>query len=198
MLKEHIFTNSFINLYTNNNCLYLKTSLEETFKLYKYAYLYNYILDKDNKAHICLIDYKSNVIYITFNNNNLNNVSSFKLNISLKNLKNLSVYTINNLLHVFFTKKLNKNEFIINHLIYDFYNQVWNLFEVGSTNKYSNQIYCVNILNNCLLCSYYTYVNKSIIKKIFSFDEIKKCWNDYHSQKTSQLLMNYCDSITYK
>lgn len=198
MLRKDVFPNSFVKLYTKNNSLYLKNSLEETFKLSRYIHLYSYIIDSTNKVHICLIDSKSNIIYITFKNNILDNISSFKLDINIKNLSNLSVYTINHLLHVFFIRKVNKNEFIIHHLIYDFNNKVWDLLQIGSTNKSSKPIYSVNISNNCLLCSYSTYINKSLIRKNLSFDEIKKCWNDYYKQKTSQLLMNYCNSLKYK
>lgn len=198
MLKKDVFPNSFIKLYTKNNSLYLKTNLEETFKISKYAHLYSYILDNDNKAHICLIDSKSNIIYITFKNNILDNVSSFKLDINIKNLSNLSVYTIKHSLHTFFIRKVSRNEFIIHHLIYDFNNKVWSLLKIGSTSKSSNPVYSVKISNNCLLCSYSTYINKAIVRKNLSFDEVNECWNNYYSQKTSQLLMSYCDSIEYK
>ena len=52
MLRKDVFPNSFVKLYTKNNSLYLKNSLEETFKLSRYIHLYSYIIDSTNKVHI--------------------------------------------------------------------------------------------------------------------------------------------------
>lgn len=198
MLKKDTFPNSLAKLYTRNSSLYLKNALEENFKLSKYTHLYSYTLDINNKFHICLIDYKSNIVYITFEDNVLNNISSFKLDFNIKNLSNLSVYIINNSLFTFFIKKVSKNEFIIYNLNYNFNTKDWNLLQVASINKSSNPIYSVSISNNCLLCSYSTYINKTLVRKTLTLDNINNCWNDYYKQKTSQLLIRYCNSIKYK
>lgn len=198
MLKKDTFPNSLAKLYTRNSSLYLKNALEENFKLSKYTHLYSYTLDINNKFHICLIDYKSNIVYITFEDNVLNNISSFKLDFNIKNLSNLSVYIMNNSLFTFFIKKVSKNEFIIYNLNYNFNTKDWNLLQVASINKSSNPIYSVSISNNCLLCSYSTYINKTLVRKTLTLDNINNCWNDYYKQKTSQLLIRYCNSIKYK
>ncbi|MCU9809239.1 MAG: hypothetical protein ACRDC3_08100 [Paraclostridium dentum] len=189
--------NVSLSIFNKNNCLYIKNFTNKLEKISNNVYLYSAIIDNYNDIHICFIDLKNYFYYYTYNNNSLNLISSFKLNVSSKKVSKLSMHLLNDSINIFFSKSLNKHYHNICHLNYNFYNNELLELTIKSAYKNTLPLYTINVSNNHIICSYYVNSKNKIDLESMVYNDNKKCWSNFSNIYTSNVLFKYCDTIKY-
>jgi hypothetical protein len=197
MIVLNTTNNSSLCIFNKNNYLYIKNSLGSIQKISNSVYLYSSIIDKLDIIHICYIDLKGFFNYCTYEKNNINFVSTFKLNAYVKKISNLSLYISNNSLNIFFATYLDNNLYNICHMNYDLHTYEYLDYIIKNVYKSNNQIYKINISNNYIICSYNSSKGSTNYKSM-AFNLINKSWLDFSSINPSTTLFDYCDSIKYE
>lgn len=186
-----------LSIFNKNNCLYIKNYTNKIENISNNVYLYSAIIDKYDDIHISFIDLKNYFYYYTYNNNSLNLISSFKLNVSSKKVSKLSMHLLNDSINIFFSKSLNKHYHNICHLNYNFYNNELLELTIKSAYKNTLPLYTINVSNNHIICSYYVNSKNKIDLESMVYNDNKKCWSNFSNIYTSNVLFKYCDTIKY-
>lgn len=189
--------NLAVSIFNKNNCLYIKNYTNKIEGISNNVYLYSALIDNYNDIHICFIDLKNYFYYYTYNNNSLNLISSFKLNVSSKKVSKLSIHLLNDSINVFFSKSINKHYHNIYHLNYSFYNNELIEFDIKNAFKSRLPLYTINVSNNHIICSYYVKSKNKIDLESMVYNDNKKDWSHFSNIKTSNILFKYCDTIKY-
>lgn len=197
MIVLNTTTNYSIYVFSKNNCLFIKDSFGDIKKVSNSIYLYSSIIDDFDVIHICYIDLKGCLNYCTYEKNNINFISTFKLNSYVKKINKLSMYIVNNSLNIFFARYKSHNLYNIHHINYDFYNYKFLEYQFEDVRKVNNSIYTINISNNYIVCSYSNLIKSNNFKSM-AFDLVNKCWVNFSTVKSSTVLFDYCNSIRYE
>uniref|UniRef100_UPI0022DFC21D hypothetical protein n=1 Tax=Paeniclostridium hominis TaxID=2764329 RepID=UPI0022DFC21D len=98
---------------------------------------------------------------------------------------------------IFFARYKSHNLYNIHHINYDFYNYKFLEYQFEDVRKVNNSIYTINISNNYIVCSYKNLIKSNNFKSM-AFDLVNKCWVNFSTVKSSNVLFDYCNSIIYE
>ncbi|MGL6107665.1 hypothetical protein [Romboutsia sp.] len=205
-------------IYTEKNCLYIKNINEYTEKLSNNIYSYSANLDDKNNIHLCCLDTSGRLVHFFNNNGSWKKKVIHKFFNSLRNIKDMRLYIINDLLNVFVVESspISENLYKISHLYFNISNYNVSRYNITNIFKDKECIYKLNIdeLSNII----FEYKSKSNISRnlsdnILIFNTLGRKWitpnalircNPNGSSLRMPLsnikddIFEYCYSIKYK
>ena len=202
-------------IYSDRGCLYIKNINEQSEKIANNISSYCANVDELNKVHICCIDNLGKLIYITNNNGKWKKKIIHRVLNSLKNLKDMRLYILNNCINIFTVENytLNDNFYKVSHFNFDTKNYKFSRYNINNIYKENNSIYKLNIDDNSNIVFEYKSLNKSsrcftnhklifnsIDRKwIFPKDMFRNCSDEVKIISTIKNdIFEYCYSIKYK
>lgn len=205
-------------IYTDKNSLYIKNINEFTEKLSNNIYSYSASIDNKNNIHICCLDTFGKLIHIYNNNGNWNKRVISKCFKTLRNIKDIRLYIVNNLLNLFVIEKspISENLYKISHFYFDPSNYKLSRYNISNVFKDKESIYKLNIdeLSNIIFeYKSKSNLNRNISNNTLIFNTSSKNWLSSNSliRSTSNNIISkqyksnieddifeYCYSIRYK
>lgn len=168
-------------IYTDKNCLYIKNINEHTEKLSNNIYAYSANIDESQKIHICCIDLNGKLIHITNYKNHWRKKIICRVFNSIRNIKNMRLFIINNYLNVFVVEQSSLNDRMYKVCHFNFTPKNYNVSKFYINNIYKNEesIYKLNIDDLSNVVFEYNTLNastRSINNHIIIYNSESRSW----------------------
>lgn len=205
-------------IYTEKNCLCIKNINEKTERLANNIYSYSANLDSENNIHICSLDTSGKLIHF-FNSDGIwRKKVIHKCFNSLRNIKDLRLYILNDLLNIFIVEKSPLSDILykVSHFYFSQSDYKINRYSINNIFKDNEFIYKLNIDESSNIIFEYkckSNVTRSISDNILVFNTSSKSWlksnkltreklNNINTKTTNSNIKDdifeYCYSIKYK
>lgn len=184
-------------IYLKNNNLYFINEVNKHIRLYNNIFTYSYIKDILGCMHICCLDLKGKLIYITYRNKSIHKKFIYKCNI--KNLESIKLNLFNNFLNIFITRYNENKSFDVIHIKYNLLYSTYDKFTL--TNLLFNNLSCYISdykTDNILILELKYTTNEINIENKFCFSFNNNSWCEFNSVFLNSSLFNYHKSLTYK
>lgn len=205
-------------IYTDKNSLYIKNINEYTEKLSNNIYTYSANIDRENNIHICCLDTFGKLVHIYNNNGLWKKKSMSKCFNTLKNIKDLRLYVIDNLINLFVVEKspISENSYKISHFYFEQNNYKLSRYNINGVVKDKESIYKLNIDEFSNIIFEYKHksnIGRSIDDNTIIFNTTNKNWihsNHFIRSNTDTTdskqnksnikddIFDFCCSIKYK
>lgn len=196
-------------IYTDKCCLYIKNINEQTEKLANNIYSYSANIDDNENIHICGLDTHGKLTHFFNTNGHWRKKIITKVFNSIKNIKDMRLYVINDFFNVFIVEKypISDNLYKVSHFNFNPSNYKFSRYTINNISKENEHIYKLNIDEMSNIIFEYNISNtisrKTTENKIV-FDSISRLWlnpNTLNNGSTLDIksdIFNYCSSIKYK
>jgi len=206
-------------IYADKNCLYIKNINEQTEKLANNICAYSANIDDDNNIHICGLDSRGKLTHFFNNNGYWKKKSVHKIFNNIKNIKDMRLYILNDLLNIFVVEKypMSENLYKISHFNFNANDYKIYRYTINNICKYNEHIYKLNIDELSNIVFEYKSSNtgtRDVNDNTVIFNSASRKWinpislirsSDNNSKTNSQCNSNikndifeYCYSIKYK
>ncbi len=206
-------------VYTENNCLYIKSINDRIDKIAKNIVSYCANFDDKEFIHICSVDTKGRLIHFIYKNGRMRKKIFGKVCHNINNLKNMRLFIMEKYLNLFIIEEssLKENRFRISHYNFNPSNYSTYIYRINDIVKKDEYIYKLNIdeMSNMIL----TYETEdknnrsNFYSKTLIFNTKNRKWestnnllrnstsfsSDYNCTSTiKDDLFEFCYSISYK
>lgn len=205
-------------IYTDKNCLYIKNINEHTEKLANNIHSYCANIDNKKRIHICCIDFNGKLIHIMSHKNYWRKKVVYKVSNSVKNIKNMRVFIIDNFLNIFVVQQypIAEDIYKVSHLNFNYKNYSVSRHNINNIYKYDESIYKLEIdsLSNIIFeYNSLDYSTKDLYNHLIVFNSESRSWiKPNRLFRTSEIsdiscfdkpnikhnLFEYCYSLNYK
>lgn len=203
-------------IYTDKNCLYMKNINEHTEKLSNNIHTYSANIDNNQKIHVCGIDTSGKLIHFYNNNGYWKKKVICKTFSSIKNIKNMRLYIINNLFNVFIVEDypLSENLYRVTHFNFNLSNYKISKYHINNILKDNSSFYKLSVddLSNIIFEYKSTSSTRDFKNNTLIFNTTSRSWLNpttllrggsplYDNPSPSDIksdIFEYCYSITYK
>ena len=206
-------------IYADKNSLYIKNINEQTERLASNICAYSANIDDNNNIHICGLDYRGKLTHFFNNNGYWKKKSVHKIFNNIKNIKDMRLYILNDILNIFVVEKypMCENLYKISHFNFNASDYKIYKYTINNICKDNEHIYKLNIDELSNIVFEYKSSNagtRDVNDNTVIFNSSSRKWinptsiirsSDNNSKTNSQCNSNikddifeYCYSIKYK
>jgi hypothetical protein len=206
-------------IYADKNSLYIKNINEETERLASNICAYSANIDDNNNIHICGLDYRGKLTHFFNSNGYWLKKPVGKIFNNIKNIKDMRLYVLNDLLNIFVVEKypMSENLYKISHFNFNANDYKIYRYTISNICKDNEHIYKLNIDELSNIVFEYKSSNagtRDVNDNMVIFNNTSRKWinptslirsSDNNSKTNSQYSSNikddifeYCYSIRYK
>ena len=206
-------------IYADKNSLYIKNINEETERLASNICAYSANIDDNNNIHICGLDYRGKLTHFFNSNGYWLKKSVGKIFNNIKNIKDMRLYVLNDLLNIFVVEKypMSENLYKISHFNFNANDYKIYRYTISNIYKDNEHIYKLNIDELLNIVFEYKSSNagtRDVNDNTVIFNNASRKWinstslirsSDNNSKTNPQYRSNikddifeYCYSIRYK
>lgn len=196
-------------IYTDKCCLYIKNINEQTEKLANNIFSYSANIDDNENIHICGLDTHGKLTHFFNNNGHWRKKVITKVFNSIKNIKDMRLYIINDFLNIFVVEKypISDNLYKVSHFNFNPSNYKISRYTINNIYKQNEHIYKLNIdeMSNILFeCNISNTTSRNTTENKMIFDSASRLWvnpNDLNNETNFDIksdIFKYCSSIKYK
>ncbi|MDK2562881.1 hypothetical protein QOZ84_04915 [Romboutsia sedimentorum] len=196
-------------IYTDKRCLYIKNINEQTEKLANNIFSYSANIDDNENIHICGLDSHGKLTHFFNTDGHWRKKVIIKVFNSIKNIKDMRLYIINDFLNVFIVEKypISDNLYKVSHFNFNPSNYKISRYTINNIYKGNEYIYKLNIDEMSNIIFEYNISNtisRNTTENKIVFDSISRLWsnpntlNNESSFDIKSDIFKYCSSIKYK
>lgn len=206
-------------IYTDKCCLYIKNINEQTEKLANNIFSYSANIDDNENIHICGLDNHGKLTHFFNTDGHWRKKVITKVFNSIKNIKDMRLYIINDFLNVFIVEKypISDNLYKVSHFNFNPSNYKISRYTINNIYKENEHIYKLNIdeLSNIIFEYKSSNVStRDLCENAIIFNSVSRKWitqislvksSKYKIKNNSHNICNikddifeYCYSMRYK